>query len=95
MNFLLTICKLSIIIYNVKTIAVTIDEPTLRRIERLLAVKNRDWRNRSEVFRQAVHEFVARREKEMEEVREKEIFRRFKRRLNQQAKFLIRTQASP
>ncbi|MCL4513154.1 MAG: hypothetical protein M1421_03980 [Candidatus Eremiobacteraeota bacterium] len=77
-----------------KTIAVTIDEPTLRRIERLLAVKNPGWRNRSEVFRQAVYEFVARREKEMEEAREKEIFRRFKRRLNQQTKFLIRTQAS-
>jgi Arc/MetJ-type ribon-helix-helix transcriptional regulator len=78
-----------------KTIAVTIDEPTLHRIDRLMAKDNGVWKSRSEVVRQAVQQFVARLERVAEEDREREIFRRHRSRLNRQAAALIKEQAKP
>ena len=80
---------------NMKTIAMTIDEPTLKRIDRLMASDSVPWKSRSEVIRQAVQQFVARLERVAEEDREREIFRRHGARLNRQAAALMKEQAKP
>ncbi len=78
-----------------KTIAITIDEPTLKRIDQLTARDAIPWKSRSEVIRHAVQEFVAKLERATEEEREREIFRRHGARLNRQAAALIKEQAKP
>jgi metal-responsive CopG/Arc/MetJ family transcriptional regulator len=78
-----------------KTIAMTIDEPTLKRIDRLMASNSVPWKSRSEVIRHAIQQFVARLERATEEEREREIFRRHGARLNRQAAALIKEQAKP
>lgn len=77
-----------------KTIAMTIDEPTLQRIDRLTAGDSK-WKSRSEVIRQAVHRFVRDLERADEEAHEREVFRRNKARLGRQAAALIEEQAKP
>jgi metal-responsive CopG/Arc/MetJ family transcriptional regulator len=79
-------------IRNMKTIAVTIDEPTLQRIDRL-SKESMLWKSRSELIREAVQEFIARLEREAEEEREREIFHRQRARLNRQAAVLVKEQA--
>ena len=78
-----------------KTIAITIDEHTLKRIDRLKADANAPFRSRSEVIRQAAQEFVSRLERLTEEDREREIFRRNRKRLDRQSLELIKEQAKP
>jgi metal-responsive CopG/Arc/MetJ family transcriptional regulator len=78
-----------------KTIAMTIDEPTLERIDRLMSSDSVPWKSRSEVIRHAVQQFVARLEGATEKEREREIFRRHGARLNRQAAALIKEQAKP
>ena len=78
-----------------KTIAITIDELTLKRIDRLKADANAPFRSRSEVIRQAAQEFVSRLESLAEEDREREIFRRNRKKLGRQSLELIREQAKP
>jgi Arc/MetJ-type ribon-helix-helix transcriptional regulator len=46
----------SIMTRNMKTIAITIDEPTLEHIDRLVAGGERRYKNRSQLIRQAVWE---------------------------------------
>lgn len=76
-----------------KTIAVTIDEPTLERLDRVANDKSAAWKNRSEVVRQAVQELLSRLETIAEEEREREIFRRNRTRINRQAAALVKEQA--
>lgn len=76
-----------------KTIAITIDEPTLKKVDRLTADTNFSFRNRSDVIRKAIVQFVKRLEREAEEEREAEIFRRHKSRLTRQAIALVKEQA--
>lgn len=83
------------IVYNMKTIAITIDEPTLERIDCLMTNNSVPWKSRSEVIRQAVQEFVARLERAAEDEREREIFRRHSALLNRQAAALVKEQAKP
>jgi len=78
-----------------KTIAMTIDEPTLDRIDRLMSSNSVPWKSRSEVIRHAVQQFVTRLERATEEEREREIFQRHGARLNRQAAALIKEQAKP
>lgn len=78
-----------------KTIAMTIDEPTLKRIDRLMDKDEVPWKSRSEVIRHAVQQFVAHLERADEEEREREIIRRHGARLNRQAAALIKEQAKP
>ena len=78
-----------------KTIAITIDEKTLKRIDRLKADANAPFRSRSEVIRQAAQEFVSRLERLTEEDREREIFRKARKRLDRQSLELIKEQAKP
>ena len=77
-----------------KTIAVTIDSPTLQRIDRLV-VAGAPWKSRSQVVRHAVQQFIARLEGTTEKEREPEIFRRNRTRLNRQAAALIKGQEKP
>jgi metal-responsive CopG/Arc/MetJ family transcriptional regulator len=73
-----------------KTIAITIDEPTLERIDEL--AKQRGM-NRSEIVREAAQDYIAEKEAESEEERERKIFRRYKKKLKAQAAVLIKEQA--
>ena len=76
-----------------KTIAITIDEDMLRRVDCL--AKDDPSSNRSRVIREAVRDYVTRVERAAEEGREKEIFRRNRTRLARQAAALVKEQAKP
>jgi metal-responsive CopG/Arc/MetJ family transcriptional regulator len=76
-----------------KTIAISIDQPTLDRIDNLLSAGTVLCKSRSEIIRQAVHAFVAHLERMTEEDREREIFRQHRGRLNRQATALVKEQA--
>jgi len=78
-----------------KTIAITIDEPSLRELDRLRARASGGARSRSRsaLIRQAVHQHIARLETALEEDRERAIFRRHRSRLQRQAAALVKEQA--
>ena len=76
-----------------KTIAITIEENMLLRIDRLVSSQIEDSRNRSQIIRQAVSKFVEQREQQNEEAREREIFQRHRQRLARQADALVKEQA--
>ena len=85
----------------VKTIAVTIDEATLRALDRFTASSGRAKKgrarhgNRSELVRQALQEFLARREQEQRERAEWEIWEQHIDQINRQAALLVAEQAEP
>jgi metal-responsive CopG/Arc/MetJ family transcriptional regulator len=72
-----------------KTIAITIDEDTLSRVDRI------GGRNRSRVIREAVQEHLTRLERLADEQREADVVRRHRGRLARQARALVRGQAKP
>ena len=74
-----------------KTIAITIDETDLSRIDRL-AKKEGGKRNRSQVVRRAIQEYVARLEIQAIEERDLEIYRRNRKLFRRQAEALMREQ---
>jgi metal-responsive CopG/Arc/MetJ family transcriptional regulator len=76
-----------------KTIAITIDDDTLERVDRLGTRPG--GRNRSLVIRQAVREYVTRLERLADEEREAAVIRRHRGRLERQARALVRAQAQP
>jgi metal-responsive CopG/Arc/MetJ family transcriptional regulator len=76
-----------------KTIAISIDENILQRIDRIMAGKEGGNRNRSQIIRQAVIEYIDRLERLVEEEREREIFQRHRQRLARQAAALVKEQA--
>jgi len=69
-----------------KTIAITIDEGLLARVDRLADG------NRSLVVREAVAQYVTRREREASEAEELAVIRRHRRRLSREAAALVRAQ---
>jgi predicted transcriptional regulator len=75
-----------------KTIAVTIDEPTLKLLDQLAAERPRR-RARSALVRTALQEFVERERRRAVEQREAEILRRKRKQLQRQARALIAEQA--
>lgn len=77
-----------------KTIAVSIDEPTILALDRL-ARGSRGRRKRSELVRQALAEFLARREREEREGRERAAIARHRALLARQARALVAEQARP
>jgi metal-responsive CopG/Arc/MetJ family transcriptional regulator len=77
-----------------KTIAISIDDSTLERIDRLVAAGDGPG-NRSRVIREAVREYLTRRDRLAEEAREREIFRRNRTTLAKQAAALVKEQARP
>jgi metal-responsive CopG/Arc/MetJ family transcriptional regulator len=70
-----------------KTIAISIDEDTLARVDRMAGG------NRSRLLREAVREHVTRLERQAEEEREGAIVRRHRDRIARQAVALVRAQA--
>ena len=76
-----------------KTIAITIEEDMLDRIDRVVASLGDNSRNRSRVIREAVEEYLLRVERSAEEEREKEIFKKHRNRLARQAAALVKEQA--
>lgn len=78
-----------------KNIAITIDEPTLRAVDRLVRSRDGRFTNRSAVLREAAKRLVAETEHEKELEREREIFRRHRRQLARDAAALVRAQARP
>ena len=82
-----------VIFTDMKTIAITIEENMLLRIDRLVSSQIEDSRNRSQIIRQAVSKFVEQREQQNEEAREREIFQRHRQRLARQADALVKEQA--
>ena len=78
--------------YNMKTIAITIEEDVLQRIDKLAASRGAQPVNRSQFIREAVKDHLARIERADEEEREKEIFRHNRTRLHRQALALIKEQ---
>ena len=79
-----------------KTIAITIEEETLRRVDRVAAARRTgSTANRSLVIRAAVREYLARIERTAEDERERAILKRHARRLSRQAAALVKEQAKP
>ena len=77
-----------------KTIAVTIDETTLKLLDELTAALPR-LRSRSPLMRTAVREFAEQERRRDIEAREHKIMRKHKKRLARQARALIAEQACP
>jgi metal-responsive CopG/Arc/MetJ family transcriptional regulator len=77
-----------------KTIAITIDEDALNRIDQL-AEQSPQKTNRSKIIREAVREYLSRIERMLEEEREKEIFRKNRKLLARQTAVLVKEQAKP
>lgn len=78
-----------------KTIAITIEEDILDRIDRVVAQYPEKAGNRSSLIRQAVREHLSHLDRITEEERERAIFQRNRRKLEQQAKALVKEQAKP
>ena len=77
-----------------KTIAISIDEPTLNALDRLVD-KGRIRGKRSELVRVALVEFLARRESLEQEARERVAIAKHRVLLARQAKALVAEQAHP
>ena len=76
-----------------KTIAITIGEDMLRRIDAISRAKSEAGTNRSQFIREAIKAHVAMIEKVREEERERQILKRHRNRLHRQAMALIKEQA--
>jgi metal-responsive CopG/Arc/MetJ family transcriptional regulator len=87
-----------------KTIAISIDEPTLESIDRLAkgsrgdsprsgGSRRKPGLSRSQVVRLALHEFLARRDRTQREERERRVFAEHRELLARQAAALVAEQA--
>lgn len=74
-----------------KTIAITIDEPTLTRLDALTSGKARA---RSALIRKAVQQFVASEEARLAEQRDAAAYRKHSKLVRRQAEALVAEQAS-
>lgn len=77
---------------NMKTIAITIDEDTLGKVDELVATSPR-VRNRSAAIRQAIREFAERELRREHEERERAVLRKHRTRLASEARALVGAQA--
>ena len=90
-----------------KTIAISIDEATLTGLDRLAGSAERTGRsrsgsgrreeggNRSRIVRQAIQEFLQRREGLQRDEREKKVYAKHRRLVTRQAEALVGEQAEP
>lgn len=81
-----------------ETVAVTLDEKTLRALDAVHAIsggKNRGRANRSLIVRTAVQEYVARQLRQESEEKERAILAKHRARLAKEASVLVRGQARP
>jgi metal-responsive CopG/Arc/MetJ family transcriptional regulator len=79
------------IIANMKTIAVTIDDATLKLLDELEHGRSR--KSRSALVRTALREFAERERRREIEAKESAVFRKHRKRLARQARALIAEQA--
>ena len=77
-----------------KTIAVSMDDATLKLLDDLVAGEPRR-RTRSALVRAAVREFAGRERRRQIEEREREIFRKRRKELAREARLLVAAQARP
>jgi Arc/MetJ-type ribon-helix-helix transcriptional regulator len=77
-----------------KTIAVTIDDVTLRLLDELTAGEPRR-RTRSSLVRAALRDFAERERRRVIEERERDVFRKNRKQLAREARLLIGVQARP
>lgn len=73
-----------------KTIAISIDEPTLRAVDRI--ARDEKPASRSRVVRQALGEFIERRERQAREDQERKVLARHRARLAKEAAALVAEQ---
>ena len=73
-----------------KTVAVTMDPPTLRVLDELVKELGR---NRSDLVREAVRQFVVRAQRRRDEEKDAKIYYRHRKLINRQAAALVRDQA--
>jgi metal-responsive CopG/Arc/MetJ family transcriptional regulator len=84
-----------------KTIAVSIDEPTLQALDRVASEpggtgkQGRASTNRSKIVRRALREYIERREKATREEKERSIFAANREALAREAAALVADQAKP
>lgn len=78
-----------------KTIAITIEEDILVRLDRLAGQGHPGRANRSRVIREAVREYVTRLERVAQDAQEATVVRRHRGRLARQASALVREQGRP
>ncbi len=90
-----------------KTIAISIDEATLSDLDRLARSATKSGQiqpssrrkaasgNRSRIVREALREFLKRREEQKRDQREKEIYAKHRRLIARQARALVGKQAEP
>jgi metal-responsive CopG/Arc/MetJ family transcriptional regulator len=78
-----------------KTIAITIDEPTLARVDEVLERSPGRARNRSALVRDAVHDYLRQLDARATDEEERHIWRRHRSRLEREAAALIKEQAAP
>jgi len=76
-----------------KTIAISIEDETLERMDRLTATQDRRFRNRSKMIQEAMREYLTRIERLEEEERERQILRRHRVRLARKADALVKEQS--
>jgi metal-responsive CopG/Arc/MetJ family transcriptional regulator len=80
-------------IANMKTIAITIDDATLKLLDEL--TEGSSYRSRSALVRRALREFAEREHRREVEAKESAVFRKHRKRLERQARALIAEQARP
>jgi|GEM_PF-1897442 len=78
---------------NMKTIAVTVDEPALERMDKVVSARSKG--NRSELARAAIKDYVNRLDRAAEEEHERDVFQRHRKRLERHAVALVKEQAKP
>ena len=81
-------------IANMKTIAVTVDEVTLKLLDQLTEASPR-LRSRSALVRKALREFAERERRREIEAKDGEVFRKHRKRLARQTRLLVAEQARP
>ena len=80
------------IVYNMQTIAVTIDDVTLKLLDELTNTTPRP-RSRSALVRTALREYAERERRREIEAKDDKVFRKHRKRLARQARALISQQA--
>ena len=82
---------MNVMIRNMKTISITVDEEILNRLDQL-GDREEGGPNRSSMIRDAMKAWVLQKEREREEARERVIFRKNRSRLDKQAAALVEEQ---
>jgi metal-responsive CopG/Arc/MetJ family transcriptional regulator len=78
-----------------RTIAITIDEPTLGRVDEVLGRSPCPARNRSALVREALHDYLRQLDARAADEAERRVWRRHRSRLDREAAALVEEQAVP